>query len=65
LVWPQNQGRWFLSVWSQNQWLQVSRFEPQNQQQWFGDLGIKITVTISWLGSQNQVGYDLSVTPQN
>jgi hypothetical protein len=29
------------------------------------DLVIKITAMISWLGSQNQVGYDLSVTPQN
>jgi O-glycosyl hydrolase len=51
--------------------------EPQNQGgggfpgldiktgSWFGDLGIKITVTISWFGSQNQVGFSLSVAPQN
>jgi hypothetical protein len=37
----------------------------QNQQLWFGDLGIKITATISWFGPQNHVGYGLSVAPQN
>jgi hypothetical protein len=31
----------------------------------FGDLGIKITTTVSWFGPQNQAGYDLSVAPQN
>jgi hypothetical protein len=34
---------------------------PQNQGQRFGDLGIKIIVTISWFGPQNQVGGGLSV----
>jgi hypothetical protein len=28
-------------------------------------LGLKITATVSWLGPQNQVGFGLSVTPQN
>jgi hypothetical protein len=28
-------------------------------------LGLKITTTVSWFGSQNQAGYDLSVAPQN
>jgi hypothetical protein len=28
-------------------------------------LGLKITATISWFGPQNQVGYGLSVAPQN
>jgi hypothetical protein len=31
----------------------------------FGDLGIKITVTVSWFGPQNQVGFGLLVAPQN
>jgi hypothetical protein len=49
--------------------------EPQNQggggfpglglQLWFGDLGFKITATVSWFGPQNQVGFGLSVAPQN
>jgi hypothetical protein len=29
------------------------------------DLGIKITVTVSWFEPQNQAGYSLSVVPQN
>jgi hypothetical protein len=41
------------------------RFGPQNQQLWFGDLGIKITATVSWFGPQNQVDFGLSVAPQN
>jgi hypothetical protein len=31
----------------------------------FGDLGLKITVTVSWFGSQNQAVFGLSVVPQN
>jgi hypothetical protein len=31
----------------------------------FGDLGLKITVTVSWFGPQNQADFDLSVAPQN
>jgi hypothetical protein len=31
----------------------------------FGDLSHKITATFFWFGHQNQVGYDLSVAPQN
>jgi hypothetical protein len=46
-------------------WLQVSLFGPQNQQLQFGDLGLKITVMVSWFEPQNQVGYGLSVAPQN
>jgi hypothetical protein len=77
LVEPQNQGLWFVSglaskplgqflpVWPQNRWLRVSRFGPQNRQLRFGDLGLKITATVSWFGPQNQVGYGLSVAPQN
>jgi hypothetical protein len=52
-VWPQNQGRQFLPIW------------PQNRQLQFGILGLKITVIVSWFGPQNQVGYGLSVVPQN
>jgi hypothetical protein len=43
----------------------VSRFGSQNRQLWFGDLGLKITATVSWFGPQNQVGFGLSVAPQN
>jgi hypothetical protein len=31
----------------------------------FGDLGLKITATVSWFGPQNQLGYGLPVAPQN
>jgi hypothetical protein len=65
LIEPQNQGQRFLPVWPQNRWLWVFRFGPQNQQQRFGDLGLKITATVSWFEPQNQVGYGLSVIPQN
>jgi hypothetical protein len=43
----------------------VSWFGPQNRQLWFGDLGIKITATVSWFLPQNQVDFGLSVAPQN
>jgi hypothetical protein len=65
LVWPQKRGRRFLPVWPQNRWLQVSRFGCQNRQLWFVDLGFKITVTVSWFGPQNHVGYGFSTVPQN
>jgi hypothetical protein len=29
----------------------------------FGDLGLKITMMVSWFGPQNQVGFGLSVAP--
>jgi hypothetical protein len=29
----------------------------------FGDLGLKITTTVSWFGPQNQVVFGLSVAP--
>jgi hypothetical protein len=53
LVEPQNQGR------------RVSRFGSQNRQLRFSDLGLKITMTVSWFGAQNQAGDGLSVAPQN
>jgi hypothetical protein len=40
-------------------------FGPQNRHLWFGDLGLKITAAISWFEPQNQVGFGLSVAPQN
>jgi hypothetical protein len=43
----------------------VSWFVSQNWQLRFGDLAHKITMTVSWFGPQNQVGYGLSVVPQN
>jgi hypothetical protein len=49
---------------------------PQNHSLGFPELGLKtgsrslviwptIIVTVSWFGHQNQVGYGLSVAPQN
>jgi hypothetical protein len=43
----------------------VSWFGPQNQQLWFIDLDLKITAMFSWFGTQNQLGDDFSVAPQN
>jgi hypothetical protein len=43
----------------------VSRFGPQNRQLRFGDLGLKITVMVSWFGPQNQVRLGLSMASQN
>jgi hypothetical protein len=43
----------------------VSCFGPQNRQLRFGNLGLKITVTVSWFEPQNQAGFGLSVAPQN
>jgi hypothetical protein len=40
-------------------------FGPQNRQLWLADLGLKTTMTVSWLVPQNQAGFDLSVAPQN
>jgi hypothetical protein len=53
LIEPQNQGR------------RVSRFGPQNRQLRFDYLDLKISVTVSWFGHQNQEGNGLSVAPQN
>jgi hypothetical protein len=38
-------------------------FGHQNRQLWFGDLGLKITATVSWFGPQNEVEFGLSVAP--
>jgi hypothetical protein len=43
----------------------VSRFGPQNRQLWFGDLGLKITTTISWFEPQNKADFSLLVAPPN
>jgi hypothetical protein len=43
----------YFLVEPQNQGLRVLRFGPQNRQLRFGDLGIKITTTVSCFGSQN------------
>jgi hypothetical protein len=52
-------------VWNQNHGQLVFLFRPQNRLRRFGELAYKITATISWFGPQNQVGYGLSVVPQN
>jgi hypothetical protein len=43
----------------------VFRFGPQNRQLQFGDLGLKITATISLFVPQKQACFNLSVAPQN
>jgi hypothetical protein len=43
----------------------VFRFEPQNRQLRFSHLAHKITARVAWFRPQNQVGYSLSVAPQN
>jgi hypothetical protein len=54
LVEPQNQGGGgFFSLG-----LKTGSYE-------FSDLGLKITATVSWFGSQNHVSFGLSVAPQN
>jgi hypothetical protein len=55
----------FLGSASNPRWWMVSRFGPQYRQLWFGDLGLKITATVSSFGPQNQAGFGLSVAPQN
>jgi hypothetical protein len=43
----------------------ISQFRPQNRQVRFGDLGLKITTTVSWFVPQNQADFGLSVVLQN
>jgi hypothetical protein len=38
---------------------------PQNRQLQFGDLCLKITVTVSWFGPQIQAGLGFSIVQQN
>jgi hypothetical protein len=54
LVEPQNQG----GGWFPGLGLKISSYG-------FGDLGLKITTTVSCFGPQNQEGFDFSVAPQN
>jgi hypothetical protein len=56
LVVPQNQCRHFVSGLASKPLGWDSWFGPQNRQLRFGDLVLKITMTISWFGPQNQVG---------
>jgi hypothetical protein len=65
VVWPQNHGRRFVSGLASKSLGRVSRFGLPNLQVWFGDLGLKITTTVSSSRPQNQAGYGLSVAPQN
>jgi hypothetical protein len=43
----------------------VTRLGPQNRRLRFGELGLKITATVSSIESENQAGFGLSVAPQN
>jgi hypothetical protein len=61
LVEPRNQGQWFVSGLALEPLGRVSHFGPQNRQLRFGDLGLKITMTVSWFGPENQAGIGLSV----
>jgi hypothetical protein len=73
VVWPQNHSDgfcWFGLKTSGYGFLQFGLktggdgffwFGPQNRQLWFGDLGLKITATVSWFVPQNQADFDLSV----
>jgi hypothetical protein len=77
VVWPQNHwdgllrfgiktgGDSFLRFGLKTGGFGFFRFGLQNQQLRFGDLGHKITTTVSLFGPQNQVGDGLSVAPQN
>jgi hypothetical protein len=60
---PQNQGRRFLSGLASKPLGRFLPVRPQNRQLRFGDLGIKITVTVFWFGPQIQLSYGLSVVP--
>jgi hypothetical protein len=46
-------------------WCRFFWFGCQNWQLRFGNLGLKITMTVSWFEPQNQVGDGLSIVPQN
>jgi hypothetical protein len=48
LVEPQNQGLRFVIGLASKPLVRVSRFGPQNRQQLFGDLGLKITMMVFW-----------------
>jgi hypothetical protein len=63
VVWPQNHSDDFLQFDFKTGGDGFSRFGPQNWQLWFGDLGLKITATVSWFGPQNHAGIGLSVAP--
>jgi hypothetical protein len=76
VVWPQNHSDGFLrfdhktggdgfSGMASKPVARVFRFGPQNWQLRFGDLGLKITATVSWIGSQNQADFGLLVASQN
>jgi hypothetical protein len=76
VVWPQTQSDDFLrfglklvatvfSVLVLKPVARVFQFGSQNRQIQFGDLCIKIIMTVSWFGIQNQADFSFSVTPQN
>jgi hypothetical protein len=53
VIWAAKSPRWFLSL------------GIKTDSYGFGDLGRKITATVSWFGPQNQAVFGLSVAPQN
>jgi hypothetical protein len=58
VVWPQNHWDGFLRFGLKTGGDDFLQFGSQNQQLQFGDLGLKITATVSWFGPQNQAGFD-------
>jgi hypothetical protein len=58
-------GGRFLGLASKPRWWRVFGLGLKNWQLWFGDLCLRITVTVSWFEAQNQVGFDLSFASQN
>jgi hypothetical protein len=65
MIWVSKSPLWVSWLSLKTKRAVVSWFGPQNRQLRFGDLVFKITASVSWFGPQNQVGFGLSVTPQN
>jgi hypothetical protein len=55
----------FLGLGLKNKVVQSFLVWPSKSAALIGDLSLKITMTISWFEPQNQVGFGLSVAPQN
>jgi hypothetical protein len=65
LIEIQNQGRQFVSGLTLKLVVDDFLVWASKLHLWFDDLCLKITMTVSWFMPQNQVGYGLSVAPQN
>jgi hypothetical protein len=63
VVWPQNHKDSFSRFLLKTGGDGFSRFDLKTDGGGFLSLGLKITMTVSWFGPQNQAGYGLSVAP--